>query len=137
MRQTTYELMFAYGSNLSLDAMRYRAPGAVPVAPARLDGWALRFHGGVSNIVERDGGCVEGGVWAITPDDRRALDRYEGAPTFYEPRTLPVRLVTNGAVERALVYVIPEVGGSDLSPAPEYLETIRRGLRTWGWAEFD
>ena len=76
-------LYFAYGSNLSTAGMSFRAPSAVRVSRARLDGWKLVFRG-VANIVPAEGRHVEGAIWDVDEDGIRALDRYEGAPHHYE-----------------------------------------------------
>ena len=89
---------FAYGSNLNIEQMLARCPGAEIVGWAELKGHELLFKGsrrGSFLTVEPGEGSVWIGVWSITAEDEHALDRYEGVPKFYEKReiALDVHLV--------------------------------------------
>jgi gamma-glutamylcyclotransferase len=73
-------LYFAYGSNLSFAQMAQRCPGARPVGRALLKGWRyLIYARGYANIVSDAAGEVRGGVWEVTEEHLRALDKYEGS----------------------------------------------------------
>lgn len=89
---------FAYGSNLNIEQMLARCPGAEIVGWAELKGHELLFKGsrrGSFLTVKPGEGSVWIGVWSITAEDEHALDRYEGVPKFYEKReiVLDVHLV--------------------------------------------
>jgi len=90
----THSVYLAYGSNLDLDQMAYRCPGAVPLGTAWVDGYRLMHKGsktGAYATIEPDEKCkVPVLVWSISKADERALDRYEGTPTFYYKTTLPI-----------------------------------------------
>ena len=89
---------FAYGSNLNIQQMLARCPGAEIVGWAELKGHELLFKGSKTGsylTVEPGEGSVWIGVWSISAENEHALDRYEGAPKFYEKReiALDVHLV--------------------------------------------
>lgn len=89
---------FAYGSNLNIDHMLARCPGAEIVGWAELKGHELLFKGsrrGSFLTVEPGESSVWIGVWSITAENEHALDRYEDVPKFYEKReiALDVHLV--------------------------------------------
>ena len=74
----------AYGSNLNVEQMKYRCPGAVMIGKTYLEDYRITFRGnsrsGVANIEPRKGSRVPVGIWSITQTDEKALDRYEGFP---------------------------------------------------------
>ena len=72
----------AYGSNLNKAQMRYRCPEALPCETLVLNDHALVFRG-VADIEEVRGQSVTLGLWMITEQCERALDRYEGFPHLY------------------------------------------------------
>ena len=85
----------AYGSNLNVCQMKRRCPGAKILGTAMLDGWQLLFKGSKTGsyltIEEKEGSSVPVAIWEITPEDEKALDRYEGYPVFYYKRELLVK----------------------------------------------
>lgn len=83
---------FAYGSNMCVDQMAGRCPGAQVIGAATLDGWELFMdQAGYATIERRAGASVEGVLWEIGPADERSLDDYEGISTgYYEKRVVRV-----------------------------------------------
>lgn len=93
----TYHLYFAYGSNLDEDQMLDRAPSAVRITTASLNGydlcfsgWSSGWNGGVANVERRKGGKVRGVVWEIDTADLEYLDKCEGRPWQYDRKLLTV-----------------------------------------------
>lgn len=84
----------AYGSNLNVTQMAQRCREAQIAGYGTLQGWRLLFRGSKTGayltIEPEEGSTVPVGVWEITAEDERALDHYEGFPTFYYKRTIPV-----------------------------------------------
>ena len=118
-------LYFAYGSNLNKNAMARRCPDAEPLFSFDLPNWQLVFRG-VADAVEMPGGTLQGGVWKITDDCERSLDRYEGvAGGLYSKVYLPVN--GPGAEREMLIYVMNSTG--IMPPSQGYLETIVQGYR--------
>ena len=65
----------AYGSNLNVRQMRMRCPSARIIGTASLKDYELLFKGSKTGsylTVEKE----------VTVQDEKALDRYEGFPTF-------------------------------------------------------
>ena len=87
VKDTARRYYLAYGSNLNVGQMRMRCNYATILGTAELKGWELLFKGSKTGayltIEEREGGTVPVVVWAVTPSDEAALDRYEGFPSFY------------------------------------------------------
>lgn len=124
----------AYGSNLNVGQMRHRCPCAVPVGVSSVKDYKLVFCGnsrsGVANIEPCDGESVPVGIWAISPSDENALDRYEGYPWLYEKKvfTLPV----NGKTVKAMAYIMTP-GHQIAAPTRYYLNTILEGYGDFGF----
>ena len=141
MKKLRYYL--AYGSNLSIDQMEARCPGAKIEGLATVEDHRRVFRGSATGahltVEPCPGASVPCGVWSITPADEAALDRYEGVPSYdrKEMRRVEVR---SGAVDRefiadALVYVMQD--GRPLGlPTQEYLQTVGAGYMDFGF-EFD
>jgi gamma-glutamylcyclotransferase (GGCT)/AIG2-like uncharacterized protein YtfP len=122
MDMTNRKYYAAYGSNLNLSQMSRRCPSAKVVGKAMLKGYRLAFRG-VATIEKDEKAETPVGVWAITESDERALDRYEGYPSYY--RKEYVKLTVNGEEITAMVYVMNS--GEPQMPSRYYLETIVEG----------
>jgi len=113
----------AYGSNLNLEQMKYRCPNAIAVGKATVEGWKLvfRFY---ADIERSEDSNIEVGIFKITADCERRLDRYEGFPTLYKKEYIETDFGT------ALVYTMTDVedNGRDYgAPTEEYFQTVRDG----------
>jgi hypothetical protein len=118
-------LYFAYGSNLNHAAMAQRCPLAKPIGPIKLPDARLVFRGVADCIYEAGGECP-GGVWKITPECERALDRYEGVSGgFYRKEYVPVSGIEGE--NQMLLYVMNSTG--IFPPSQYYLDVIKRGYR--------
>lgn len=126
----------AYGSNLNVEQMRFRCPGAKRIGTTTINGYRLTFRGnsrhfGVANIEPRHGSSVPVGIWSITAQDERSLDRYEGFPYLYDKVTFKVQLPDLRTAD-AIAYVM--TGGRHWAPpSPYYLNTIKQGYRDFGF----
>ncbi|MCA0202341.1 MAG: gamma-glutamylcyclotransferase [Proteobacteria bacterium] len=129
-------LYFAYGSNLNLRHMKRHAPRAVPVSPARLDGYRLVFRR-YADIAPDKTGVVWGAVYDLTPACERSLDEYEAFPTLF--RKITVRVDVAGEMKDAMAYVMNAQGAapetvSDArlrAPAIDYFTVVAQGYRDW------
>lgn len=107
------QLYFAYGSNINLEQMAWRCPGAEVFGPAVLEGYELLFRGnsrrgsGVATIAPKKGSRVYGLLWKITPGNEQSLDIYEGYPSLYEKETLLVR-TPNSKSWAVMAYVMTD-----------------------------
>jgi hypothetical protein len=102
--------------------MAVRCPTARFIKPYYLRGWQLDF-GCHATVLPRRGAVVPGAIWHITDDDFRALDRYEGFPTYYTRR----RWRQDG--DYFFFYEMQELDGS---PSVPYVQGILQGYRDCG-----
>ena len=120
----------AYGSNLNKEQMAHRCPDAKPVGSWNMIGFQLVFRRGFLTIEPKDGAEVPCGIWEISDQDEKNLDRYEGFPRFYrkerflamvpDPEELTGKLVT------AIAYVMND--GFPLEvPSDHYFYTVMKG----------
>lgn len=125
----------AYGSNLNIDQMLQRCPGAIRVGTAELEGYRITFRGrfqdafrgGVANIEPRGGSRVPVGIWSVTESDERALDRYEGFPHLYKKVEFRVKLPDLRTVSATAYVMVKGLAWSQ--PSPYYLNIIKQGYR--------
>ena len=133
-------LYFAYGSNLSSERLRARAPSAVSLGRARLPHHALRWHklgrdgSGKCNI-EFTGADSRQVVWGvlyrIDRRDKPALDRAEGLGVGYDEDTVDIH--TDGGCCRALSYKArPDKIDATLRPLHWYKTHVYEGAREHG-----
>lgn len=107
----------AYGSNLSMGQMAERCPDAVYVGKGEIPGYRLLFRGSSPGsyltVEPKEGRSVPVLVWKISKRDELRLDRYEGCPSFYYKKEMPVEVYSlfDGKPMRtveALVYIMHE-----------------------------
>ena len=125
---------FAYGSNLNKKQMLERCPDSKPKLIVTLPnynlvfvGWSRKWRGGVATIKRFSGGKVPGGVYEISEQCLRRLDRYEEG---YERFKVTV-FSEDGEPIEAITYV--KAGQlEETPPSREYLSIIQQGYRDWG-----
>ena len=70
----------AYGSNLNVNQMRWRCPGARIIGTSELQDFRLMFKGSKTGsyltVEPEKGSKVPVAVWVVTAEDELALDRY-------------------------------------------------------------
>lgn len=122
-------LCFAYGANMDRADMRRRCPDAMPLGPARLDGWRFVVtRDGYASIVRQRGNAVHGVLWDVPPRALAALDAFEGvAFGLYKRTTQTVRSGSGSC--RALVYVGRRRPAG--SPMCGYLEQVMVAADAW------
>ena len=107
-KNSTAKIYVAYGSNMDLEQMARRCPGAVTFDKGVVRGYRLLFKGSASGsyatIEPCEGAEVPVLLWEIGPRHERALDRYEGFPTFYQKRDVAVE--TEGGELTGMAYVM-------------------------------
>lgn len=130
----------AYGSNLNVPHMRMRCPGATILGTAVLKDWELLFRGSRTGsyltIGPQNDGRVPVVIWDVTPDDEKALDRYEGFPKFYYKKDLRIQYKGIRTGRRrmitAFVYIMHEDRPIGV-PSDFYMESCLEGYRTFGF----
>ena len=111
-------IYLAYGSNLDMGQMATRCPKAKAIGAMLLPDWRLIFRG-VADIIPAAGEFVPVGLWEITEDCEKSLDRYEGYPNLYGKQYW-----TNGETTY-MAYTMNRDGMS--APSPMYLQGIYQG----------
>lgn len=115
----------AYGSNLNREQMAFRCPDAVPAGSAEIYGWQLAFRRGYLTIEPAEGSAVPVGIWLISEQDEKSLDRYEGFPRFYRKEYIEID-------DREFLVYIMNDGYPVQKPSPEYLLTVAKGYSDFG-----
>lgn len=135
------KLYLAYGSNLSLEQMAYRCPSAYPIGSATLNDYQLLFKGSKSGsyltVEPMKGGHVPLLVWSIDEVDERNLDRYEGYPSFYYKKELPISLrsLLDGESlgnQHGLIYIMHEARPLGC-PSFGYYSICNEGYQRFGF----
>ena len=129
----------AYGSNLNVEQMKRRCPGASIAGTSAIPGYELLFKGSKSGsyltIEPAPRMKVPVAVWAVTESDEAALDRYEGYPAFYYKRDVKVSL--DGAPfpneTKAFVYIMHESRPLG-TPSDYYVQTCLEGYDAFGFS---
>lgn len=132
-------LYLAYGSNLNVEQMQQRCPGAVPVGRVSVPDRRLVFRGGSARsyltLDEVPGEAVQCIAWRINETHERALDRYEGYPSFYlkERATLPVVSLDGDPLGRCrcMWYFMPDCFPLG-APSQQYTRTCVAGYKHFG-----
>lgn len=130
----------AYGSNLNIRQMRMRCPSARIIGTSEITDYELLFKGSKTGsyltIEPKKGGCVPVAAWEVSAEDEKALDRYEGFPTFYykEEIFLPIKGIRSGKIRRrrTFVYIMHEDRPFGV-PSAFYMETCLRGYKNFGF----
>lgn len=125
----------AYGSNLNKEQMARRCPDARSVCKWTMLNYQLAFRRGFLTIEPKEGAEVPCGVWEISDQDEKNLDRYEGFPRFYRkeyfPTMVPDPEELTGKMVTALVYVMND--GFPLEvPSDQYFYTVMLGYTAFG-----
>lgn len=130
----------AYGSNLNVRQMRMRCPSARIIGTSVLKDYELLFKGSKTGsyltIEKCETGTVPIVIWEVTTQDEKALDRYEGFPTFYYKKelTLPITGIRTGKVRdrRVFVYIMHEERFIGIPSIP-YMQTCIQGYDDFGF----
>ncbi len=122
------KLYVAYGSNLHLAQMARRCPDAKVYGSGVIKNYRLAFYH-VASILPEPGAEVPVGVWTISPQDEKNLDRYEGFPHLYRKENIKV-VMENGETVTAMVYIMNR-DGMESYPDDSYYNTIYTGYRSF------
>lgn len=130
----------AYGSNLNVPQMRMRCPRATILGTATLKGCELLFKGSKTGsyltIERNEKGAIPVVIWEVTETDEKALDRYEGFPSFYYKKEIKVRYkgirTGRNRVVTAFAYIMHEERPIGI-PSILYMQTCLEGYDTFGF----
>lgn len=130
----------AYGSNLNVRQMRFRCPTAIVVGKGTIKGYRLLFKGSKTGsyltIEKAKGYEVPVAVWKVDESCEKALDRYEGYPSFYYKKEIEIDYISIKKKEprrcKAFVYIMHEERELGI-PSRGYVEVCLEGYRTFGF----
>ncbi len=130
----------AYGSNLNLSQMKYRCPNSKLLGTAVINDYELLFKGSGTGsyltIEKKEGSKVPVAVWKVTESDIDSLDMYEGYPTFYYKKDMPIVYtgIKSGRQykQNAFVYIMHEERKLG-RPSEYYMNTCKEGYRAFGF----
>ena len=133
-------IYIAYGSNMSVEQMKFRCPDAQLLGTGLLEGWRLMFKGSLTGAyatIEREKGCtVPILLWRISVADEERLDRYEGFPSFYYKRTIQaVKTDEHGVrtgLTRGMAYIMHEERKLGV-PSMHYLRILEQAYKEFGF----
>ncbi len=136
--KTKKRYYIAYGSNLNIEQMIRRCPGAKAIGTSEIQDYQLLFKGSKTGsylTIERKPGMkVPVAIWEVTPEDEKALDRYEGFPDFYykTEMTLSVKGLRSGKTREktAFVYIMHEDRELGV-PSWHYVDICLEGYRAF------
>ena len=131
-------LYIAYGSNLNVRQMKMRCPKATILGIAKLKGWKLLFKGSKTGsyltIEENENAIVPVVIWEVSESDEKALDRYEGYPTFYYKKDIKLQYKGIRTGKRrtidAFAYIMHEDRPIGM-PSNYYIKTCLDGYDTF------
>jgi gamma-glutamylcyclotransferase len=132
---------FAYGSNMSAQAMQDACPGHRLIGRARLPGHRLAFTrrsvrtgSGVADILADPGSSVWGVLYELSDEDLDGLDEKEGAGWAYD--RLKVRVFgDDGSPHDAVAYVVIEKSSEEIPPSARYARQLIDAGRERGLSE--
>ncbi len=128
------KLYIAYGSNLNLKQMKFRCPSAKLLGTTELQDYELQFKGhphcAFATIAPKEGSTVPVAIWSLSHRDECSLDWYEGFPSHYFKKDLPIDL--NGKELSAMVYIM-NLDMKFGEPASIYYHTVREGYSDCGF----
>ena len=123
------KLYFAYGSNMNRPQMNFRCKRSHAVAIAKLPSWKFLINSrGVATVVPKNGKVAYGVVWAISRDNERSLDYYEGVREKIYSKSEVEILIEEKKIS-TLIYIAENQ--SPGVPRKGYLETVIDGAKSF------
>jgi gamma-glutamylcyclotransferase (GGCT)/AIG2-like uncharacterized protein YtfP len=125
---------FAYGSNLNKKQMKERCPNSKMVGSVILQGYKLLFRNyenslpGYLTIQQNNDSEVPIGVYEISENDEKLLDKYEGVKKqFYRKEIITLKFIHKSI--RGLIYIMNNV--QKHKPTDEYYNKVKTGYEEW------
>ncbi len=129
----------AYGSNMDLEQMSLRCPEAEIIGKGYIKDYRLMFKGSktgsYATIEPAAGYKVPVVLWAVSAQDERYLDRYEGFPTFYYKQDLQVHLTNilkTPTKVTGMAYIMDETRKCGV-PSAAYFNLLATAYKRFGF----
>lgn len=115
----------AYGSNLNKKQMKHRCKDSICIGSSILENYKLKFNLYLT-IEKEEGSIVPVGIYKISKEDEKALDRYEGYPYIYRKEYINVKV--NNINRKCIVYIMNDIPSrKDVKPTKEYFDRCKEG----------
>ena len=128
----------AYGSNLSVEQMKYRCPDAKVIGMAAVKDWKLVFRTHAT-IEPAEGRVVPVLIWEISAGYEKRLDLYEGVPSYYYKQDMTLTMTDldgrNPQEVTAMVYLMAD-GHPIRTPMKSYYSTLEEGYQRFGFNSY-
>ena len=126
---------FAYGSNMNLDQMAMRCPGARMLGLFRKPGWRYIINQrGYVTALDDPNAVTLGCLWELTEEHWAALDRYEGVSGgFY--RRVDCEVLSLDSEEPVPVIAYRAANETPGAPSETYADVVIEGARQIGLPE--
>ena len=131
MQRMNEKYYIAYGSNLSVEQMKFRTPDAVIVGTGILQDWQLLFRR-FATIRKSAGFNTPVLVWKISEQDEKNLDIYEGFPRSYVKKDMKVTVTSpDGKNLGSLTAMVKR----NINPLPDkhYFSIIEAGYQRFNF----
>ena len=126
-----YKYYVAYGSNINLDDMARRCPHSEVVGVKMLKGYELVFDQHAT-IEKNNDAATPILLWKIHRNDWRALDHYEGYPSYYRKENISFSSKAEGKIN-ATVYIMNREGRTQYTPPTQgYVQCLVEGYKANG-----
>lgn len=136
--KTRKRYYIAYGSNLSVEQMAHRCPGAKIAGMASLQDWRLVFKQHAT-IEPCEGRVVPVLIWEIGELDEISLDIYEGYPHYYTKQDMDITMTdlhgNHPKKITAMVYIM-EKGHKVHLPTQGYYQVLAEGYERFGFNKY-
>jgi hypothetical protein len=119
-------LYFAYGHNTNIPELKNRVPDAKRIGRAIAPNYQLVMRH-YTDIMAKDGGKTYGVLWAVTPEDVRELNYYEGDNRDYSQAHIEV--LYKGKLYKALTFVMIPTKDKGREPSEKYIKHVYDGYK--------
>ena len=130
-------LYIAYGSNMDVEQMSYRCPGARLIGAGILKDWRLMFKSAYATVEKQKGFNTPILIWEINKQHEIGLDRYEGFPHFYYKKIVPIDDFikydnTDISTDYGMIYIMDETHHF-YPPAASYFDVLEEAYKKFNF----
>jgi gamma-glutamylcyclotransferase len=128
---------FLYGDHLNPTQLKRRAPehqflmlGTLPEHTIKFCRWSSQWRCGLASVTPSPGEQVWGGIFEVTEEDLKLMDRFEEDVPPSAFRQVQVTVLTEaGEKIPVITYAATPIG--KFKPKAHYLDWVMKGLKHW------
>lgn len=120
----------AYGSNMDLNQMSYRAKDSIFIGTGYLENYRLEFKSRYATIRKENNSKVPVIIFGISKEDEIRLDRYEGYPELYYKEEVKIKL-NESEEKECMVYIMEEKYNKYQLPEVNYYLNMETSYKTF------